>query len=207
MKKYCVKRLIFSTPAGRRHLHDNFGVLWKLSRNGFLYIYLWILWARARFYYGTWLALMIARRNQCSSLIGFGMDPSVLWTSDVPEYLHTWDPISCPSRNPHGQGKCKKAQLSLHLFSVSGHALPPQKWWPWRTTAPSRQSYKHLWSHWASSFEFTTLLVLHFILTLHTWMCMNLEITWTLCSAMVWMRQAREPLMWKPPERESENTN
>lgn len=27
-----------------------------------------------------------------------------------------------------------------------------------------------------------------FILTLHTWMCVNLEITWTLCSAMVWMR-------------------
>lgn len=159
MKKYYVQRLIFSTPAGQRHLHDSFGVLWKLSRDGFLYIHLWIVWARARFSYGTRLALMIPRRNQHSSLMGFGMDPSVLWTSDVPGHLHTQDPMSSPSRNPHGQGKCKKAQLSLHLYSVSGHAILPQKWWPWRTAAPSRQSYKHLWSHWVSSFEFKTLLV------------------------------------------------
>lgn len=77
MKKYYVKSLIFSTPAGQRHLHNSFGVLWKLSRDGFLYIHLWIVWARARFTYGTRLALMIPRRNQHSSLMGFGMDPSV----------------------------------------------------------------------------------------------------------------------------------
>lgn len=62
MKKYYVKRLIFSTLVGRRNLHDNFGVLWKLSRDGFLCIYLRILWARARFPDGTGLALMMPRR-------------------------------------------------------------------------------------------------------------------------------------------------
>lgn len=63
MKKCYVKRLIFSTPAGPRHLHASFGVLWKLSRDGFLYIHLWIIWAQTRFFNGTWLALMIPRRT------------------------------------------------------------------------------------------------------------------------------------------------
>lgn len=204
MKKYYVQRLIFSTPAGRRHLHDSFGVLWKLSRDGFLYIHLWIVWARARFSYGTRLALMIPRRNQHSGLMGFGMNPSVLWTSDVPGHLHTQDPMSSPSRNPHDKASVRK------LSSVCTYT----QWVP-MLSFPRNDGHGELLPHPDSPISISgpteclllSLRLCWFILTLHTWMCVNLEITWTLCSAMVWMRGARESLMWKPPERESESTS
>lgn len=67
MKKYYVKRLIFSTPAGRRHMHDNFGVLWKLDTLGPSKVFLWNLAGSDD-----------SQEKPCSSLIGFGMDPSVL---------------------------------------------------------------------------------------------------------------------------------
>lgn len=46
------------------------GVLWRLRRDGFLYVHPWIVQARAKFSNGTWLALMIPRGTS-SGHMGF----------------------------------------------------------------------------------------------------------------------------------------